>query len=461
MATGFLIGGGRTALAAFSFITDTAVRPPPTSGPYAYSPPYGSFLPGQAGFPGVGGSYVDPVFGTTIRRLSGNALTNTSFDSADIYVKNGWFNADGTYFVNTFQDGTVGAINTSTGAIQPLTNAGGAARSDASCSPVNPDVFYYFAGTSLKKQLISTGAVSTVKTFTGTLGALGGSTDWIDNSGQYMLLNFGGGFTAGGTPSFRVWDSVNDILFTGTIADDPGGGWAGISPGGDYVVLIIGANKYSYAINKTAHTIATTGYLFYTGGGDHSDLMLASDGNTYLVRVNNDSTPSFVERINVATGVVTNAYTFPSDAYYTATPEYTSCVSKGPWQDWAYMCTDIEAGPTVSTDNFNVTNPVGSWNRLQNEVFRINVLTGVLQRLCHTRNRETASIYNYYPRLCASWDGSRIAWASNMGFKSSPLGYIDIWSMAVPGAGSSPGGGVINTADFRDPNNAYLAALAA
>src|SRR5262245_31721725 len=50
-------------------LTDGDAHPPPTSGPFAYAPP-GGFTPGGAGFPAVGGTFVDPVFGCTVRRLT-------------------------------------------------------------------------------------------------------------------------------------------------------------------------------------------------------------------------------------------------------------------------------------------------------------------------------------------------------------------------------------------------------
>src|SRR5207302_6001155 len=70
------------AVAAAQF----AIMPPPTTGPYAYYPPYGTFGPDQPGFLAVGQSYVDPVFGSTIRRLS-NAYPGSG--DALLYARNG------------------------------------------------------------------------------------------------------------------------------------------------------------------------------------------------------------------------------------------------------------------------------------------------------------------------------------------------------------------------------------
>src|SRR5688572_12392302 len=76
-----------------AFVTDALSRPPPTSGMYAYYPTYGSFGPGQSGFPGIGQSFVDPVFGSSIRRLTNELGLHSA---SEIYSRNGFFNANGT-----------------------------------------------------------------------------------------------------------------------------------------------------------------------------------------------------------------------------------------------------------------------------------------------------------------------------------------------------------------------------
>jgi hypothetical protein len=65
LAVSFLWEEGDAAEAG---ITDSVSHLPPTSGTYADN----TFKPGASGFPGVGQSYTDPVFGTTITRLTDN-----------------------------------------------------------------------------------------------------------------------------------------------------------------------------------------------------------------------------------------------------------------------------------------------------------------------------------------------------------------------------------------------------
>src|SRR5437762_11499773 len=72
---------------------DNGVLIPPLDGPYDYN----TFMPGTSGFPTVGGTYVDPIFNETIRRLT-NEYYNQS--ESEIYSKNGWFNADGSLMIH-------------------------------------------------------------------------------------------------------------------------------------------------------------------------------------------------------------------------------------------------------------------------------------------------------------------------------------------------------------------------
>src|SRR6185436_6506719 len=185
---------------AATYITDTAVHAPPSSGPYAYFATFGTFGPGQSGFLAVGQSFTDPVFGSSIRRLT-NELGQSS--QSEIYSKNGYFNADGSVVHHRSPAGHT-LLNTQTGQVL---RSGVAFNFDSSFAPDDPDTWYSFSvgDTTLYKYSVATGAKSAVKAFPGALGALGGSVDWIDRSGRYMVLSVGG--------ASRVYDKQTDTLY--------------------------------------------------------------------------------------------------------------------------------------------------------------------------------------------------------------------------------------------------------
>jgi hypothetical protein len=399
---------------AWAYLTDAASHPPPTSGAYAYYSTYGAFGPDRPGFPGVGQTYVDPVFGSSVRRLT-NELGRQS--NSDIYGKNGFWNADGTLmFHNDAISKTI--INTTTGALVRSEVPG---NFDGSFAPDDADTWYYFSGASLWKYSVATGTSSVVKTFAATLGALGGSVDWVDRTGRYMVLNIGG--------QARVWDKQDDVLYAGAIPGDAGDGWVGISPDARYVVTAMD-DKRSYAINHSTRTVNTTGVMFWSLCGGHGDVLSATDGKTYFVTFE-----CYEEAAVYAVDVsLAQTATEAGRAQQRATNRklletewqddgHMAAAARGLFQDWVFI--SLEA----TDDAF--TGGVSGWRPYKQEIVMANVLTGELRRLAHHRSRGLDGSYFYQPRVSVSWDGTRVAWASNFGYAGAD--YADIYAIAVAG----------------------------
>src|SRR5947207_834064 len=138
-----------TASPAFAYLTDAGIHPPPTTGSYAYYASFGNFGPGLSGFPAKGGSFVDPVFGSTIRRLT-SAIEPAG---SDIYAKNGFWNADSTRILSNTQ-ATRMIIDSTTGAVIRSDVPGD---SEGSFAPADPDIWYWFNGASLMRYSIASG----------------------------------------------------------------------------------------------------------------------------------------------------------------------------------------------------------------------------------------------------------------------------------------------------------------
>jgi hypothetical protein len=404
---------------ASAYLTDTASHPPPTSGSYAYYSTYGTFGPDRPGFPGVGQTYVDPVFGSTVRRLT----NETSHEpGSDIYGKNGFWNADGTLmFHNNGSAKTI--INTTTGAVVRPDVPG---NFDGSFAPDDPDTWYYFSGASLRKYSVATGTTSLVKTFPATLGALGGSVDWVDSTGRYMVLSMGNGS--------RVWDKQDDVLYAGTVPGNAGDGWVGISPDAKYVVTAID-DKRSYAINHATRTVNTTGVMFWSLCGGHGDLLSATDGKTYFVTFEcHEEAAIYAVDVSLAqtktvAGLIqqraTNRKLMETewqDDGHMAAP------ARGLFQDWAFISLEATDDP--------FTGGVSGWRPYKQEIVMVNVLTGEIRRLAHHRSRGLDGSYFYQPRVSVSWDGMRVAWASNFGYNRAD--YADIYAIELGSAGSPP-----------------------
>ena len=416
IAVGLLLLG---SLPSEGFLLDDTTHRPPSTGGLAYYSTYGSFGPDQAGFPGKGQSFVDPVFGSTIRRLTSD-FPNSS--ASDIYAKNGFWNADGTRMIHGTPSG-YSIIDTTTGAV---VRTGVPGNFDGSFAPDDADTWYYFSGSSLRKYSISSGTTALVKSFGSTLGSLGGSVDWIDASGRYMVLRIGS--------SIRVWDKSTDTLYAGNVPGGSDAGWIGISPDGKYVVATSGdVDKYSYAINHSANSVNTTGVLFWTLCGDHGDLVSASDGKTYLVTAE-CYTEAAIYAVDVSIPQsASNREKQRSDNrklyhYDWNDDMHFSGVSKGAMKDWVFA--------SVESYDDNFTSSVTTWRPYKQEIVMANVLTGEVRRMAHHRSRGLSQSYYHQPRVSTSWDGAKVAWASNFGYNGGD--YADIYAINVSGDSAPP-----------------------
>lgn len=430
LSLSFLIapGTGLRSIATAASITDSSVHAPPTSGTYAYYATYGTFGPDQSGFPGVGQSFVDPVFGSTIHRLT-NELNQQS--QSEIYSKNGYFNADGTLAHHRSPSGHT-IINTTTGQV---VRSGVAFNYDSSFAPDDPDSWYYFAwgDTTLYKYSVSSGAATVVKTFAGALGQLGGSVDWIDRTGRYMVVHVGGTFT--------IYDKQADVLYAGGVPDTfmggavSQGGWVGISPDANYIISSTPpVYSHSWKIDHTNQVVSTTPVLFWTLCGGHGDVMSASDGKTYYVTFDCNSTGSIYRAdvslpqsaSNVSQQLSQNKKLVQL-ASWSDVDGHFSRVSKGAFSDWVFA--SVESGD----DGFSST--VSGWRAYEQELLMMNVLTGEVRRLAHHRSRGLSGSYYYQPRVDSSWDAGMVLWTSNFGYSAS--GYADLYGISNPGGDSS------------------------
>jgi hypothetical protein len=416
---------------ADGYVVDSSVHSPPTTGTYAYYPSYGVFGPDQSGFPAAGQSFVDPIFGSTVRRLT-NELGQQSW--SEIYSKNGFFNADGTLVHHRTPSGH-NIISTRTGQV---VRANIAFHSNSSFAPDDPDAWYYwvYGETTLYKYSVATGNRTIVKTFPGALGKLGGSTDWIDRTGRYMVVNLDG--------ATRVYDKQSDTLYAGSIPGTYGGsgGWSSISPDGNYVITSTPPrSSHSWKIDHATRSVSTTPVLFWTLCGGHADVVSASNGKTYFVSFDCNSTASVYavdvtlpqSPTNVPQQLSQNRKLFQA-AW--ADSGHFSRVSRGALQDWMFV--SVESGD----DDFSAT--TADWRPFKQEIVMANVLTGEVRRVAHHRSRGlSGSTYYYQPRVSSTWDGSVVLWTSNFGHDSD--GYADLYAVNVAGAGGATSDGGTST----------------
>jgi hypothetical protein len=432
MSLGVIVGVG-VALppGARAYLTDALSHAPNS---------YNSFRPNTTGFPEAGGTYVDADFNETIRRLTDETAINPRTAGSDIYGRNGFYNANGTRMLHRTGDDRLTIINTDTGAAVCPNILDIAWPPDSSFDPVDSNVWYFFRNNGANAEVRSFNVstcqenATAVKVFTNArLDNLGGSVDWIDNSGQYMLFNLNG--------ILRVWNKTTNVLYTNGIAfNQAGGGWAGISPDGSYVIIsddsVEGHENRSWVIDHVNRRLdLASEKLFWTLTGGHADLVTASDGKTYYVATDSTVTGD-IYRVDVTKD---QSHTDqqkqlddnemivdldnPEGGPWLDTDGHFSAVSKGTLQNWVYVSVESLDDP------FNSGTSV--WRRYKQEIFMVNVITKEIRRLAHHRSRGLGgNVYNRQPRVSASWNGGRVAWASNFNI-STPSDYADIYLITV------------------------------
>lgn len=409
------------------YLTDGASHTPPSSGTYAYN----SFMPGVVGFPAVGGAYTDPVFGGVVRRLTDN-YTNSQA-AGDYMYSHHMANANGSYvFSAQYRSGvfTLGFIlNTATGAEVYTAQPTGSHPEDLAWHPTDPDKYYYFSGASLVRRNLAAQTNTTIKTFPATLQSVGGSVNWFDKTGRYMVIKY--------SDLIHVWDSVEDAIYSGTFTQvEPTNGWVGITPDGAYVVDVSGLTaspnreNQSRALNHATNAIGSAVQFWGIAGG-HACLVSASNGKNYWIGFESHATAG-VWRVDItlnqagrtdAQQRADNTQLFPTTFDGTG---HFSCVSLGTYSDWVFY--DDE----YYLDTFG-SSP--AWVAYAQEIAAVNVVTGEVRRLAHHRSRSPLASYYYTPRISSSWDGSVVLFTSN--FNRSGTDYNDLYVMNSPLSGKS------------------------
>lgn len=387
-------------------IGDNGVYPTPAIGPYAYA----TFRPDLPGFLEAGESYIDPIFGLRVMRVTDHHPGET-FGTVP-YARNGFASANGE---RVFTE--EGIYDVQTGTVFS-TGTPGAVGFRQSFDPVDPDVYYFHGGSRLWRYDLGTGQQSLVRDFGAPLRDLGGSVDWIDRSGRFMVLSIGG--------DILVYDQEQDVLFAGGLLDtDVGTGWVGISPDAKWLVVGDDFDHRAHAIDHANQTVDPTGHTYWTLCGDHGDLMTATNGKTYLITQDCWDFPH-VYAVDVSLpqvgdtlaerqkqrddNIMLFAITWNDGAHF-------SGVSRGPMSDWAFVSTNTE-GPD---DN----HPDATWYAFKNEIIMANVLTGEVRRLAHHRSEATG--YCAQPRVMVTWDGSGVFYASNYSDDLGSCGYSDLY----------------------------------
>ncbi|MCX6625475.1 MAG: hypothetical protein NTY38_31320, partial [Acidobacteria bacterium] len=384
----------------------------------ALPPNYGAFQP-----PAVGGTYVDPVFGSTVKRIS-NGLGTQNADRGgnltwitDEYSTMSPFNSDNSRILLVHQ--SYFALYDGAGSYIRDLPFEISASSEPRWSRKDNRTIYYLHGNQFKTYDISSGAMTVVHTFSEYSAISGMGESDISLDGDHFVF-------AGARRYVFVYRISTDT--TSPTFDTGGHGFDSL--------YITPKNNVTITWNQ-AGTVRYTGIELFDAGmkfnrqlaraGGHMDVTLDTDGNEVLVWTNaNDPQPicnNGIVKIRIADGQQTCLASFDwSLAVHVSAPDNSG---------FAFVETYAPGNPT----------PSSGWVAYANELLRIKLDGSEVLRLAHHRSRPfQTNTYNWQPRMSTSRDGSRVVFNSDYdlqtidGFASD---YSDVY-MIVLGGPSTP-----------------------
>jgi len=353
---------------------------------------YSTFQP-----PPVGGTYVDSVFGTTVKRIS-NALAMPNADIGgnltwveDEYSTMSPFNSDNSKILLVHQS-YFGLYDGTGFYIRDLPLEIGAS-SEPRWSRKDNRTIYYVHGNQFKTYDISTGAMNIVHTFSEYSAISGMGESDISFDGDHFVFAGDSRYVF----EYRIGtDTKSPVFDTGGTAFDS----IYITPKNNVIVAWI----QSGTARSTGQELfdANMNFLRQVGRADgHKDVTLDTNGDEVLVWTNsNDPQPicnNGIVKIRLADGTQTCLATFDwSLAVHISAPDNSGFV---------YVETYAPSNPAPSASG---------WVAYTNELLQIKLDGSQVLRLAHHRSRPFQSnTYNWQPKMSTSRDGSRVVYSSD------------------------------------------------
>jgi Calx-beta domain/Repeat of unknown function (DUF5648) len=394
----------------------------------------------------VGASYVDQVFGTSIKRLSdATTMPNHAGTGMLPFVSTEYPTASPFNFDNSrliLQHSSYFGLYDGTGRyIRDLpfaqdlpfpVNAG----SEPRWSRTDPGVLYYVSGNSLMTLNVNSGVSSLVHSFIEYAAIRGRGESDISRDGDHFV--FAGDDPLGPVGNNRyvfVYQISTDIKFAALDTKDP------LSPPDHpfnnlYIApdnsVLVGWNANGTGsppprftgVELFDHNMVFQRQLTHAIG--HQHVTRDTNGEDVLIWTNsNDPLPIFCPNgiVKVRLSDASQTCLLPLD--YSLAVHITA----GDGNGWAYVETYAPSDPPAA---------LPGWKPYTNEILKVSLDgTGTTQRLLHHRSRQTGN-YGYQPRATVSRDGNALVFTSNYGLQTiqgSPAGHTDAYlvGQGVPG----------------------------
>ena len=413
----------------------------------ALAPPnYDAMIP-----PAVGATYVDPVFGAIVKRVS-NALATPNADRGGYltWIENEYsttsaFNNDNSRFVLVHEsyfalyDGSTGLY------IHDLPFEINAS-SEPRWSRNDLVTLYYHSGNQLKSYNVSTGGINVVHTFSSYSSISGLGEMDISRDGDHFVFVGDNRYafvyrisTGQAYPALDMSGHAFDSVY--------------ITPNNEVIVSWIASGSTRYTGQELFDiNMKFVRQLSHADG--HKHLTVDTNGAEVLIWTNSDDPQPIpncnngIVKIVLATAVQTCLLQLDwSLAVHITAPDGNGS---------AFVDTEAPANPVPGTS---------AWVPYTNEILQVKLDGSGATRWAHHRSRPLNS-YSWQPKLTVSRDGTRLLYASDFDLQNiygDSAEYSDTYLLALGnsssvGAGGSGGsggsGGGASTTRFEQNNSA-------
>jgi len=395
-------------------VDDNLVHPPPN---------YDTFRP-----PSVGQSYVDPVYGCTVERLT-NGSQESLWDGSHPALMNYYstlsaLNASDTMLFVISNDGGWTLRSTTGSIVTTYTpNWSGIPVWDAS----NGNVFYYATGNSIASGTVNGSSI--IETVLHTFPEYSGVTQMdsadLSQDGDHVALV---GQNSNGTMDVFVWSfsqkaktSVYTTRCTGSVAGSS-------QPGCLHKLQLTADNRLGIEFVNDG-TGAEQGLRLWNGSSlvhlqdhtSHYDTGYDLNGNSIFISQNNSYSLSGLNNncpdgwgldVRQLYNVMSSVCLIDYQPYWHVS--YRGSLSQ-PWIALTFFDTRTPGPEYFSTDPNYQTISTSNWQLYEDEVMVAKVDASKIYRLAHARSRSVES-YWAQPRGTISRDGKYIVFTSNMAY---------------------------------------------
>jgi hypothetical protein len=420
----------------------SALRAAEAADPFDYVTDTGAKAQPALAKPALCAPYTDPVFGTTVTRLTDHAALGFS-GVVNEYSKAEPFNADGSLLIVRTTNAHFFLLRPDCQVVRELPFGGSA---EPRWSRVDPNLLRFIAGNQIREFRVDTGEVKTLHTFAEyDRVATNGEGDWSLDFDYIALVGH-----VGSTPKdVFVYRASDDHVFpklalTGPVQPD----WVSITPVSHQVLIMFKEGDRWRPDGASGRRVGYGTDLFDTDMTDrrrvqdnvhHGDLCLTADGQeTFVASTANahDTNAHTVRMTKLA-----DALPLGASGSQDADPVFTDLLTIDWYLGVHFSCRNLKAPGWVYVSTYGSRQPESV--PFADEIFAVN-LDGSqeVRRLAHLH--ATTGTYFEEPHAVAGFNGRSFLFTSNWK-EATGQARTDVYMVSLPplpdGGGDGGGGG--------------------